>query len=256
MTVSKGYRCILTVAFSLRLFAQDDGPITTHRVEVHLSAHCSGAPDEISVVVGSRDRDRFSAFRDKTSPCTWIGRKPDNPPFRMDDTFSLRFKGARTDCRRPKYVPGDVDDPEPIAKLTFGFEQGSASQWKLVTEDPFYVSYERNYPAGEEPEGGLDCVETAGFPRSGTIDAVAFPDETLRLRFAATRDAAKRGQFDSPWVTVDKELRKRTSIEPDDIGKAYVRQTMRHGRIKQSEIDTIAVPLGKKGLKTVTLAEE
>jgi hypothetical protein len=245
MRVLKHCVWFLTLFFSLRLLAQSGGE-TMHRVEVHLRTHCSDAPDEIDVIVGARDDDPFAISRDKTSPCTWIGTKPDDP-LTMNDKLSLRFKGARTDCRKPQYQPGDLANPEPIAKLTFRYKPQSASAWKVTTEGNFHVFYQRKFPADTE-RGGFDCAEAADFLQSDTIYSVAYPVETVQMRFG--------DKSDSPWVTIDDVLRprKRIIIEPYDIGYAHVRQTMSHG-IKQCEIDAVAAQLLAKGLKKVTLEE-
>jgi hypothetical protein len=245
----------LILLIPLAIEAQTDS--TTHKVDITLTgADCVSAPDVIQVVVASKDRESFPAYRDKAKPCRWTGEKP-GAPFRITDTLSVRLAGARSDCRLPSEVSGSPTDPEPVGQLTFPYNPGSANQLTITTEKAFYVSYVREMPAVEGLTGSRRCREEAFFRRVDTVSDVAFEDETLRLRFALVL-----GHPDTPWVMIDDVLWREllenskkslpTILLPEKIGSAVVRQTPLN-RVTPNTGDSIAANLKAKGMKSVTL---
>jgi hypothetical protein len=260
MSVMLRYASALVLFVFVAAQARGDNS-TSHKVDITLSGpDCVRAPDVIQVVFAGRDREPFPAYRDKSKPCRWTGEKP-GAPFRLTDSFSVRLGGARSDCRLPFELAGSPSDPEPVAQLSFSYSR-TASQLNIVTEGPFYVSYEREFPADETLKGSRDCRDQAEFRRSETVSDVAFSDETLRLRFAL-----KLGRPDSPWVTLDEPLQREiltnakrhrpTILPPEAIGVAVVRQTaVERGRITPNTGNSVSANLKAKGMKNVTLREQ
>lgn len=233
--------CIVMIAASATAAFAQDTIVTTHRVKIFLvAADCDRIPEVIFVVVGNKDRDAFAAERSKDDHCRWDGTKKNNPPFRIDSRISVRLTGARSDCRVPIKLPGDSVNREPIASLTFPYKPDSARQLKLTAEDKLFVSYERKLPA-DTVEGSLPCHEMAAFDQPETIRDVAFPNETLLLRFGNAPWIA----FDSPLQKVLKE-KKEIVIGPSLIGDRWFYQQKDKSRIKANELDTVTGRLEKQ----------
>ncbi len=256
---------LLTVSLPLALQAQT----TTHTLHVNLENDCERAEETLYVVIGDQDRSTVGVSRDKTNRCLWTGRKQ-GPPFSLGKTFSIRMKGARTDCRRASERRPIPPEREPIAELVFRYKPNSARE-VLIDVDPqtFQVEYERALTSAESNrQQNYDCRETGTLPGSGDkVKAVRYPPfETVRLRFASVA-----GQPDSPWITLDQALqdemarnrknRRPTVLGPNAVGVVFQRQKVIDPKdaLPFMSVPTaalVAERLTEKKMKNVTLAEE
>jgi len=165
--------------------------VSTDVVDVELTGtNCDKLPSAIDVVLNGDDQHSFPVGR-SSGPCHWHGRRSAGAftitPNRS--VFSLRLRGARTQCRYATPV-----NYGSVAQLTFDYHQ-SASAFDLdITprdkqERVISFPYVREVHADDPEAGDLECPEIGSLRRADhVIRDVNFDVEDLRLRLSSDSD--------------------------------------------------------------------
>jgi len=231
--------------------------ITTSKVDITLlGMNCADAPPgELHLVVNGNDRLPVSIPQDPSNRCHYTGEIPDAPIEIRKTIFSVRFGGARSDCRVAGAKP-DKDAPLlSVGKLTFSYEPQSARSLSATLKPKsFHLTYVREL--GGKPGVSVACRENGDFAGSNTIHDVAWGSEALSLQFRS-----KPEERDAIWMKVDDPvwtmIQNGAPLTPSVIGEAYQRQVFadlgENRLIRVDEQSLVAKRLQKKGFKQAVL---
>jgi hypothetical protein len=217
-------RVLFLLVSALILSVAAYGEPGTRIVSIRLAApECSGAPNEISVVLNGRDgEDVFPAYREIGTD-RWTGRSDED--FNPGTSYaSLRLGVARTDC--VSTVAGD-----DYARLTFVCSRRPARSVTVIPDPKtFLVRYVREVPRNPENRRSIPCTEHGLLRPSvqGTVKLVQFPSERLRLQLAWKEPDPKRPDTEPPGLLVDHpavirqaEKGGTKTLEPEKVLNAY-----------------------------------
>jgi len=245
----------LIVAASLLAASVRAQVITTSKLDITLvSTPCALAPGEIHVVLQGDDREYFTIKQDPANRCHYAGEIPTGPITIRDTVISVRFGGARSDCRIANSKP-DKDVPRgSVGTLTFKYEPHSARNLSVALPTPFSLHYVRYLSAKRDVS--VECREVGLLSGSDTIADVAFKNELLTLQFRASE-----GESNAESVAIDQailaQIQKAKPLTADTIGEAYKRQKFVDDRENpQNRVDekrVLAEKLRKKGFTKALL---
>lgn len=180
----------------------------TTKVRVKLIGRCPQAKT-LTLIVRGDELSPITLTPDETdkSNLTWKGEWSGDVPESLDaagTVGSLRFGGARTDCRSSASAPDpELPFPAKVALFRFHCDEEPTANVKIeVSPRTVVVYYDRHLDRDLAIPASVDCDEQGSMTRPTRIKDLRFPDETLGLHIGYEKPPAAH----TPGLRVSAEL--------------------------------------------------